>query len=167
MSRTAKQTSVEMIDLLNGTNITGLYGSVLYTGDIAPIVNITIQNNLTVLQFGIIVVMTYIMAILFHELGHWIALKILKKDPALALFCEDGKVKLLTAPNELTETPEQRLFVIITGILLGYLAIGLGSLLHPYVWLVAVPYSLGFTGDIKLLAENLQEKIKRDKVTKK
>jgi hypothetical protein len=148
-----------LVDILNASNITGVVGSVTYNAETytQPIINVTVLNNLSGMQWGILCVLVYICAIVLHEFGHWMALYILKKEPHTSLFSYHGKIKLSTIPQVLTDTPQQRLYVIMSGILAGYIAIWFGALIHPYIWLLAIPYSTGFIGDIKKLALTIKE----------
>jgi hypothetical protein len=149
-----------VIDIMNASDLTDVVGSAWLTSTneaINPIINVTVLNHLNGVQWGVVCIFVYIAAVVFHEFGHWFALYMLKKEPHTSLYTDHGRIKLATIPQILTENAQQRSIVIVSGILAGFVAIGIGALIHPYVWLLAIPYSTGFVGDIKKLAVAIKE----------
>lgn len=148
-----------VIDLLNGTNATRLFeGATLTTNSpVAPIINVTVLNQLNFTQWFILACMTYVAIIVFHELGHWMMLEYYKKQPRITFLLYNRKPFLATVPEEMTETPQQRLAVIIGGFIGGFVPIIAASIIHPYVWLLAIPYAVMIQKDILKAAQCYKE----------
>jgi hypothetical protein len=123
------------------------------SNEVSNLCEITIQE-FTKSQFFFLGLMTYLLSIVFHELGHWFMLWANGRKTAFyfgfknnRLFCGTGDhLDYIGLDNESKNS------IYAVGILTGLIPIALVSFLfNPAYWILLAPYILGCWKDIKLI----------------
>lgn len=121
------------------------------------IVNVTAAPVLPVFTFIVSFVSFYIATIVFHELGHWYALK--KHHPntqiKLGVWPGEKKVKVWTGNTTQYEqlTPKQQIEVYSAGVGVGLVPIVIFGFVHYAYLALLVPYVMGVLGDVKFILD--------------
>lgn len=89
----------------------------------------------------------YIFSVIIHELGHYSYAKVLKRKPYIRF----DKGRLYTSYDGDTFTIPQHNKYILSGVLAGYIFLGLSAYIFPYWYIIALLYSFGCIKDITRL----------------
>jgi hypothetical protein len=142
----------------NLTNLsTAAHLNIQTTSMMAPIVNVTIINNLSIWQLGYLYLFVYYFSIVIHELGHWFAFRIMSKSVKIKFHWEHAMHPYLATGEDADYAPltdKQKLTVYSYGVLAGFLFIFLSAfVLHWTIFFIALPYSMGIKKDMFLIGQ--------------
>lgn len=95
----------------------------------------------------------FVTAVVFHELGHWIAILTKNKNARITVIRKGYGIQLRTGCEQdyLEMDRESKALLYVLGIALGLIPIGIAMLIHPIYSLVIPAYIVGCMNDFKLL----------------
>lgn len=101
------------------------------------------------IEVFLIVLMAYIVAVVFHELGHYFYAINLNRVASIT-FCKDrGKPRLYTDYEGAVFTNKEYKWYFLTGVISGGVWLMIASLIFPVVWFLLPAYMWGCRKDLR------------------